>query len=58
MKMRESASAHSEAAEKQRLADLGEDGVEEEQLQLQRKDDDWKDEHPIGYGNSKLRPCA
>lgn len=20
--------------------------------------DDWKDDHPRGYGNSKLKPCS
>lgn len=58
MKMRESAEAQREAAENQRLADLGEEGVEEEQLQAQRQLDAWKDDHQSGYGNSKLRPCA
>ena len=29
-----------------------------EELAQQRDLDDWKDEHPTGYGNSKLRPCA
>ncbi|KAK9838083.1 hypothetical protein WJX84_009718 [Apatococcus fuscideae] len=27
-------------------------------LERQRAWDDWKDEHPTGYGNSKLRPTA
>ena len=58
MKMREAASAHREAAEQQRLAELGAEGVEEEELRAQRQLDDWKDDHPTGYGNSKLRPCA
>lgn len=58
MKMREAASAQREAAENHRLADLGPEGVEEEELRAQRQLDDWKDDHPYGYGNSKLRPCA
>jgi immunoglobulin-binding protein 1 len=58
MKMRESENAQRQAAEQQRLADMGKDMVEEEQLQAQRQMDDWKDDHPTGYGNSKLRPCA
>lgn len=58
MKMRENASAQREAAEQRRLADLGKEGVEDEQLQAQRQLDDWKDDHQAGYGNSKLRPCA
>ena len=34
------------------------DEVEDDELAQQRAWDDWKDEHPTGYGNSKLRPCA
>jgi len=30
----------------------------EEELQKQRAWDDWKDDHPYGSGNSRLRPCA
>jgi immunoglobulin-binding protein 1 len=58
MKMRESANARRHAAEQQRLAEVGKESLEEEQLQAQRQMDDWKDDHPTGYGNSKLRPCA
>lgn len=31
---------------------------EDADLERQRAWDDWKDEHPTGYGNSKLRPTA
>lgn len=31
---------------------------EDADLERQRAWDDWKDEHPSGYGNSKLRPTA
>ena len=30
----------------------------DEELQKQRAWDDWKDDHPYGSGNSRLRPCA
>ena len=30
----------------------------DEELYKQRAWDDWKDDNPRGYGNSKLRPCA
>ena len=32
--------------------------ADDEEIYRQRAWDDWKDEHPRGYGNSKLRPCA
>lgn len=35
-----------------------EDQLDEEELTKLRDWDDFKDEHPTGYGNSKLRPCA
>lgn len=35
-----------------------EDEIAEEEVERQRAWDDWKDDHPTGYGNSKLRPCA
>ena len=31
---------------------------DEAALAKQRRWDDWKDEHPFGEGNSKLRPTA
>jgi immunoglobulin-binding protein 1 len=34
------------------------DQIEDEDTEKQRAWDDWKDDHPTGYGNSKLRPCA
>lgn len=39
-------------------ASMTQDEQDEEHLRQQRDLDDWKDEHPAGYGNSKLRPCA
>jgi hypothetical protein len=35
-----------------------EDELDEQELKTLRDWDDFKDEHPTGYGNSKLRPCA
>lgn len=58
MERRERLSAQRAAAEEARKAAQGEEDAEDEALQLQRALDDWKDEHPAGYGNSKLRPCA
>ncbi|CAD7697788.1 unnamed protein product [Ostreobium quekettii] len=51
-----------EAAASKRAGDeSGGSGSEEEGgkgVYEQRAWDDWKDDHPRGYGNSKLRPCA
>ena len=52
---REAEGARREAREK---AAKSEGQLEDEELEKQRKWDEWKDEHPTGYGNSKLRPCA
>jgi len=32
--------------------------VEDEAVHKARAWDDWKDDHPWGEGNSKLRPCS
>jgi hypothetical protein len=45
------------AAARAAKEDRAEDESEEE-LQKQRAWDDWKDDHPFGSGNSRLRPCA
>ena len=45
-----------QAAAAQQAPDLDEDS--DAWVQRQRAKDDWKDEHPTGWGNSKLRPCA
>ena len=48
-------------AEKAAVRAAKEDRAEdesEEDLQKQRAWDDWKDDHPYGSGNSRLRPCA
>lgn len=55
---REAASKAGEAAHAAYQASRDPDDVEEEEVLKQREWDDWKDEHPTGYGNSKLRPCA
>jgi immunoglobulin-binding protein 1 len=34
------------------------DQLDDEEVDEKRAWDDWKDDHPTGYGNSKLRPCA
>ena len=52
---REAANAARQAREE---AEKSEDQKEEEAVQKARAWDDFKDDHPTGYGNSKLRPCA
>jgi len=50
----------SQQAEQQRRraeADEGDEATEEAVMKA-RAMDDWKDDHPSGYGNSKLRPTA
>lgn len=46
-----------ERAERQRAERPAED-LEEEELQKARAWDDFKDDNPRGWGNSKLRPCS
>ena len=38
----------------------GEQEEEQENVKLwrQRAMDDWKDDNPRGWGNSKLKPCS
>jgi len=48
------AQQHAEAARREAL---GSD-EDEEELQRTRAFDDFKDTHPRGFGNSKLRPCG
>jgi hypothetical protein len=55
---RQAAETAQEVQRSRELAAKTEDEKEEDELQKQRKWDDWKDDHPTGYGNSKLRPCA
>jgi immunoglobulin-binding protein 1 len=55
---REHREALNAARQKREQAAKSEEQIEDEELAKQRKWDDWKDDHPTGYGNSKLRPCA
>ena len=48
------AAARQAEAEKQTESDEDSDAW----TQRQRAKDEWKDDHPTGWGNSKLRPCA
>ena len=60
--MREASEAKAAAAAAAaKAADPHGDGLEEDggpRLAAARAMDDWKDDHPRGYGNSKLRPTA
>lgn len=53
---REAAEASSRA--EARRAQAGSDEDDDEAIFKARAMDDWKDDHPTGYGNSKLRPTA
>ena len=44
--------------EERRKAAMTEEEREDEEVDKARKWDDFKDENPTGWGNSKLRPCA
>lgn len=46
------------AAEAEREAAGSTDEDDEDARRQERARDDWKDDHPFGYGNSKLRPTA
>ncbi len=46
------------AAEAAQRAQRGADVYGEQETLRQRAWDDWKDDHPAGAGNSKLRPTA
>ena len=57
MRAQEQASRAAAAA----IQALGGDAVDsddDDALNKQRAMDDWKDDHPFGAGNSKLRPTA
>lgn len=47
-----------EAEQQKQSSAVDEDADNDEELEKQRAWDDWKDDHPYGYGNSRLRPCA
>ncbi len=44
-------------AERLRKEELGSE-EDEEELRRQRAWDDWKDANPVGWGNSKTKPCG
>ncbi|KAF5843660.1 TAP42-like protein, partial [Dunaliella salina] len=54
---RESSQRAQEQAQAARIEALGSD-EDEEELQRTRAFDDFKDMHPRGHGNSKLKPCG
>lgn len=58
MRLREEREIQHELQAQIRISSMTQDEQEDEKLMQQRSLDDWKDEHPTGYGNSKLRPCA
>ena len=56
--MRRSEAQASGEAERQRKAEeLGSD-EDEDELQRQRAFDDFKDDNPRGWGNSRTKPCG
>eukprot|EP00891_Asterochloris_glomerata_P008622 jgi/Astpho2/8622/fgenesh1_pg.00126_%23_34_t len=46
-----------QAAGKRKEVDPDDEETDEQMAKL-RAEDDWKDDHPFGWGNSKLRPTA
>ncbi|KAG2495824.1 hypothetical protein HYH03_006063 [Edaphochlamys debaryana] len=55
---REARQRKQEDKERARRAALDSDEEDAEDKLKQRATDDWRDSHPKGYGNSKLRPCG
>jgi len=55
---REAKEAEGAAKRAQREAERNSDEEDEEELAKARVWDDFKDDNPAGWGNSKLRPCA
>jgi immunoglobulin-binding protein 1 len=55
---REACQAQAAAADASRKAAMTADEAEEEELARSRAWDDFADDNPRGWGNSKLRPCA
>jgi hypothetical protein len=58
MREREAKQKAAEAAQKSAAAEAGSDDEGEAELAKQRAWDDFADDNPRGWGNSKLRPCA
>ena len=54
--MRRGETEAAEEAERQRKAEDSEE--DEEELRKQRAFDDFKDDNPRGWGNSRTRPCG
>ena len=50
--------AAEKAARGRKADDSEEDDEYEDKIYKQRAMDDWKDENPRGWGNSKLKPCG
>ena len=56
---REAEESSRQAEQRRRQTEEDEDEEASDEVVLRaRAMDDWKDEHPSGYGNSKLRPTA
>lgn len=55
---REAQHKQAEAEAAARRAAAASDDDDEEELARSRAWDDFKDDNPRGWGNSKLRPCA
>ena len=55
---REAAQREAEAARAAARADQPRDDADDAEVARQRAWDDFKDDNPRGWGNSKLRPCA
>lgn len=55
---REAKQKEAEAAKAAAAAEARSDEEDEDELAKQRAWDDWADDNPRGWGNSKLRPCA
>lgn len=58
MKLAERLRKSQEKDGKEKKENKEEDLDENQNEREARYMDDWRDEHPRGYGNSKLRPCA
>lgn len=55
---RDAAAKATQQAEAAAAAGRRSDDEDEDALAKQRAWDDWADDNPRGWGNSKLRPCA
>jgi immunoglobulin-binding protein 1 len=58
MREREAAQKEADAAKAVAAAEARSDDEDEAALAKQRAWDDFSDDNPRGWGNSKLRPCA